>query len=735
MLKRLFFIAVLVLLSAGAGLGLWWKVNQAPWQPQIARATLSEEPLQPYDGPPPWQVSRPAETFAFPIALGEVGPVKPLFAKSVRYPFYCQTEATQGLGQPLVDNQQGLGLPIYDENGAGVDGDREIVGYSQECSYPTKVVYLYQRIGSEGFYPLESANNDIANIQVNGESLPFILRVELGTINRFIYSLITLAGEGDQPSQPNMEHWNNKLVYYFDGGVGIGAVQGKLNYNKISNRMKNPLAQGYAVIASTGTQTSGHYNMALAEDTALRVKKQFTSQYGEPLFTIGVGGSGGALQQLLMDQNNPGALIDGGIALYAYPDMVTQTTFVFDCELLQYYFDKLGQPEERWADWSLRQAIEGMHGDPQGENRFRLLFRIARFFRGKWPSAPEGASTCTNGWRGLTPLVNNPHFLRNPEFFSEELRQSIQWSFWSDMRYVFGVDQNGNARSPWGNEGVQYGLRALRRGELSPQEFIDLNGRVGSWRPAAELLDERFWFYSSDSDPRKINVYSSHNMTHGGESQFPAQRVTGDRAAARSAYLSGNVFMGRLQMPLLELRRYREHDFNMHHFAASFAIRARIQRARGNSNNHILWVAKKPYAPVDEAFAIMDTWLSNLRQGNTVAQARPKTLQDTCFSGTGKVLASGPDVWHGEWNQQPPGPCFQHYPVYSTSRIEAGEGWTGDRFQCDFKTVASALTDGTYGDIDMREFQPQLEQIFPKGVCDYQQAIVPDLEALLRGKP
>ena len=727
MLKRIVFLVVFVLILSAGGVLAWVKWNAPAWQPQITRTTVQQEAIDPYSGPPPWQLTRPQETFNFPIALGEVGPIKPLFAQAVRYPFYCQTEATEGLGQPLVDNQQALGLPVYREGEGRIEGERDIIGYSQDCSHPTTVLYWYQREGSDKFYPLDIANNDIAQIEINGESLPFILRVELGTINRFIYSILSLAGEGDTPAKPNMAPWNNKLIYHFDGGVGVGSVQGKLNYQKIATRMKNLLARGYAVIASTGTQTSGHYNMALAEDTALRVKRQFTSQYGEPLFTLGVGGSGGALQQLLIDQNNPGALINGGVALYAYPDMITQTTFVFDCELLQYYFDELAQPKSRWADWSLRQAIEGMSSDGEGKNRFRKLFQVAKFFRGEWPSKPKGASTCTNGWRGLTPLVNNPHFLRNPEFFGEEVRKAVQWSYWADMRYVFGTRTEGGEggqaypRSPWGNAGVQYGLRALRRGQISPEEFIDLNARVGSWRPAAELKPERFWFYSNDNDPRRINVYSSHNMTHGGEAQFPAARTIGDKAAARAAYLSGNVFMGRLQMPLLELRRYREHDFDMHHFAASFAIRARIQREQGHSDNHVLWVAKKPYAPIEESIIFMETWLSNIRQGQSVVVAKPQTLKDSCFSGEGELLASGDDVWHGEWNQQPLGECFKHYPVHTTSRIEAGESWEGDRFQCEFKSLTTALSDGTYGDIDMHEFQNQLQQIFPQGVCDYSQ--------------
>src|SRR5689334_23019721 len=54
----------------------------------------------PYRGPHPSQLKRPAETFRFPIRVGEVGPDEALFAGPKQYPFICDTEAS-GLGQPL----------------------------------------------------------------------------------------------------------------------------------------------------------------------------------------------------------------------------------------------------------------------------------------------------------------------------------------------------------------------------------------------------------------------------------------------------------------------------------------------------------------------------------------------------------------------------------------------------------------------------------------------------------
>ena len=95
---------------------------------------------------------------------------------------------------------------------------------------------------------------------------------------------------------------------------------------------------GYAVLYSTGTRTNTHYNLQLGGETAIMVKDHFVSKYAEPEYTVAVGGSGGAIQQYVYGQNHPG-LIDAGVPQYSYPDMVTQTIHVGDCELL-----------ERWAD-------------------------------------------------------------------------------------------------------------------------------------------------------------------------------------------------------------------------------------------------------------------------------------------------------------------------------------------------------------------------------------------------
>ena len=103
--------------------------------------------------------------------------------------------------------------------------------------------------------------------------------------------------------------WNRRLVYTFDGGVAIGHSQGTLGGSAVDPDL---LRLGYAIVHSSGTRTSVHYNLQLGGETALMTKERFVERYGVPRYTVGVGGSGGAIQQYVYGQNHPG-LLDAGI--------------------------------------------------------------------------------------------------------------------------------------------------------------------------------------------------------------------------------------------------------------------------------------------------------------------------------------------------------------------------------------------------------------------------------------
>ena len=130
------------------------------------------------------------------------------------------------------------------------------------------------------------------------------------------------------------------------------------------------IGMGYAVIYSSGTRTNTHYNLQLGGETAIMVKDRFISAYAEPEYTIGVGGSGGAIQQYVYGQNHKG-LLDGGVPQYSYSDMVTQTIHVGDCELLEHYMDVTDGANPKWQNWDNREWLEGLNAHATRPNPWR----------------------------------------------------------------------------------------------------------------------------------------------------------------------------------------------------------------------------------------------------------------------------------------------------------------------------------------------------------------------------
>ncbi|WP_323844025.1 DUF6351 family protein [Microbulbifer magnicolonia] len=690
----------------------------------VPEGALDHEPTPAYDGPHPRVMERPPEYFPFPIAIGATGPVETLFAGPSTYPFFCgDNEVTDH--QPLVDNQEREGVPVFalDKNGQKTS---EIIGYSRDCSHPTQVTYYYRSTRGGGFHPLEKANGDIDQVTVNGELTDFVVRLETGTINRFFYAIAALRGEGESADKPSASNWNRRLIYQFRGGVGIGRRQGDISKGDIVSRRADQLARGYAIVYSTANQTSNHYNIWLAEDTARRLKRQFTALYGEPLYTVGIGGSGGGIQQYLFAQNAPG-LLDAALPLYSYPDMVSQTIYVFDCEPLEYFFDVVEADNPRWRDAAERTVIQGLSANTEINSRFHSLKLAASLFDGRYRDGTEGATECTQGWRGLVPLVNNPnfvHFIRN---FGDEVARKTHWTHWEDLRQFYGADDSGYANSAWDNEGVQYGLQALVSGEISVDTFLRLNATVGGWKPPEDQGDEKLWFLNGGLFPIQLSIWSEQNMRLGSLDR-PAERSRASRAAIEGIYRSGHVFLGDVEIPIIDVRHYLDRELDMHHSSASFSARERIRRARGHADNQLIWVSHKNYTPLDEALDTMDRWMQNIIENPRagVAANRPVDAGDQCFDSEGNVIAVGAKVWDGGWNLKPTGACMQEYPIYSTPRQVAGAPVTGDIFKCALQPVEQALAKGIYGNYtkEIAAHIDDMQRIFPAGVCNYDQ---PDL--------
>jgi hypothetical protein len=670
-----------------------------------------------------------------------------------QYPFVCTT-ARHGLGQPQVDNHDGRGIPVAEEDADGnypqdrhgyPTDDATIIGYSADCKVDTQYRYLYKN-ETGAFLPLADPAElpaDVATtVTTEGDAVPYVVRLEMGTINRFIYSVAMLAPAGEaDPAEPNTSLWNGRLLYSFQGGVAIGHTQG--SWSESAALYDGALQQGYAVVNSTGTRTNTHYNLVRGGQTAQMVKDHFVDAYGDPVYTIGVGGSGGAIQQYVYAQNHPG-LLDGGIPQVSYPDMATQTIHIGDCELLEHFMERTDAANPRWRDITERTKLVGLNAeqDPaiSGGNRtqFHGLYQLYAAFGIPTPdgwSADDPSvvplTECRPGWFGLTPLAMNPTFtdVGGIEHLAEGT-DGVHWTHWDDSKDVYGVDGDGWARQTWDNVGVQYGLRSVATGALTPEEFLDVNTYVGGWKHASEMVTEGFPF-AGPMTPDNFDPWSSRQMHLSPDGEAPAPRTEGDLLGIANAFANGHVFVGDIDIPMIDVRNYMEHQLDMHNTHQSFAVRQRMLDAVGHHDNQLVWFADarpgRPgaaaYNPTLHAFDVLHEWITSI-QANPAAGIggnRPDGAVDSCWTTQGGLIAAGDAVWSGILDDGPAGACTEAFPVYATSRIEAGGPITGDVYKCHTMPVSAAIAEGIYGDwAPSAEEQARLEAIFPDGVCDYE---------------
>lgn len=726
-----------------------------------------------------------------PVREGDVGPISD--ANPLQQPFTCATSRA-GMGAPLIDNQVRIGQPVM---GKWLLFDY-IKGYSQFCGAPMQVGFYYRNLNNK-FIPLSQIAidsgelpDDIAFTQSQNGRVPFVVRFERGVINRFIYGISALSPWPiKQNTTLDRALWNKRLVLYFLGGISVGHQQsGGISLTLLGSdaanndhfmSMFNPdlLSRGYVLAGSTGMGTDTSYNLPLLGQTAEMVKQQVVAQYGDPDYTLGVGGSGGAIQQIYNAKKAPG-LLDGVIASHLFPDLLTQIKNVGDCELLQYYFDRghtTGDgSEEFWKYWANRKLVEG-HNAIDG---YKSRLSIDGSGRPIMAEAEPGSSVCVDGWRGVTPIVFNPKMFlpfidQHQIWLSNDPEQLVRthWTHWDDARDIYGLDRSGYANRTYDNVGVQYGLEALKRGDISAKRFLDINTRVGGWKSADEMqleyapyypfgafaLDDiSLWQFAAGNSkltsfgsfvrgtqnlitllpdkqisPKvkkwlgrddKQSVWSHHNATASVGSTI-APRTQGSTTAINAAESIGLTFDGRWSKPAISLLIYLDPKLDIHDARQSFVFRERMRKVGSDLDQFSIW-GVKPSGRDDQdkkqlgvmavkAVEQLDLWLT--------LGHKPLSAEDACWDEAYQLIAQGDhQVWQGVgFNTDSTGVCAAHFPIHSSPRAEAGEPIYTTKLKCALKPVETALRDGTYGTILFSDTERKiLQQVFQQGVCDYE---------------
>ena len=575
----------------------------------------------------------------------------PIFSGPHEQPFICETETFK---QP--SGSASLGKPL-DAN----------------CSIKTRVDYYYRSTSGGDLKPFApgSKPSDLAQTTTSlGATVPYIVRVETGTINRAIYELAMLhdPATGSAPDPwTRTAGWNRRLIYTHGGGCTNGWYrQGNTTGGVDDDAM---LRQGYAVASASLSVFGNNCNDLLASETMMMVKERFVEAYGPPKFTMGWGCSGGSYQQLQTGDNFPG-LIDGIIPCRTFPDVGFGTIpTITDARLLNHYFSSLAKLP--YSD-DQKRAVAGFLN-------LATMVNVDRTAAGRI----QVLEYCPPV---LLPAMRY-HATNNPK--------GARCDVFDHTVNIYGRDpKTGFARRPLDNVGVQYGLKALNDGVISKEQFLEMNERVGGF----------------DNDGNVSDV-----------------RSRGDLVAIQAAYRTGRLTSGGgglAATPIIDYRNYLDDqkDGNIHVRYHSFSLRERLVKANGYSDNHVMFTedskgGSTASAVGREAIAQMDRWLTKLSEDTSrdsqivkVRRAKPADLVDACWT-----RGESPQKIAEKQTRDSSSRCEQIYPSASFPREVAGSSVASDIIKCTVKPVQAADYKAQFTADELA----RLKKIFPDGVCDW----------------
>ncbi len=542
-----------------------------------------------------------------------------------------------------------------------------------------------------------------------GVTVPYIVRVERGTINRGIYDIVVLY----DPTKPAptalapQATWNGKVVYTFGASTGQPRQQFRTEQNWADDAA---LSRGFMVVDNSLTDSLYNSNRILVAETLMMMKEHIVRNYGEIKYTLGIGCSGGSIQQNTIASTFPG-LLDGIQPSCDYADAITTGIEVNDCVLLVNFY---ASPE--WATLmsgltqaqinAKKTAING-HLDHVGcqswNNAFGFNNKPGNYVRLLVLDQATGALGVPPGEAPrnncLLPAALVYHPVTNPggtRCGDPDLAAAI----WGTTANTLTGVAAGSRRALFtgDNVGVQYGLKALLAGAISAEEFVTLNEKIGG----------------TDTDANRM-----------------VARAVADAAALEIAYKAGIVASGKNlgKLPIVDSRGYDEQG--IHYIWRSYAERARIDAANANNHgNQVIWrygTGLLPATPAQvnavtvQSLLTMDSWLSGLlssapkawlnaeRTQAQVIAAKPASAVDLCYltgdvNFTTKVFdqavcdADARLVKHASPHQVAGGPLAENI------------------LKCQLKPISmSEYTGITFSAAQ----QARLANTFPGGVCDW----------------
>ena len=236
---------------------------------------------------------------------------------------------------------------------------------------------------------------------------------------------------------------------------------------------------------------------------------------------------------------------------------------------------------------------------------------------------------------------------------------------------------------------MQYGLAALQHGDITLDEFLDLNQDVGGFNDDGTAV---------------------------------AQRSVANPDALEIAYRTGRIDQGAgaiPTVPIIDTRDYVDDDADVHQSINSYVMRARLDRTNGTHANQVMFRASgsSNVQPMrDTAVDLMGQWIDAINADGSGASLpqkviadKPASATDACWIGGNRI--NEPAVIGGT------GPCQTAYPPHNLPRGVAGMPINSMVAKCQLQP----LNPSDYGSPSPGQLT-RLNQIFPNGVCDYSKA-------------
>jgi hypothetical protein len=517
-----------------------------------------------------------------------------------------------------------------------------------QCDRASTYSYSYMPKGAAAFKPFNPAAPaaDVAAITTAaGVSAPYIVRVESFNQDRSGVSVATLF----DPAKPwttfaPQRTWNRGVLVLQGAGCGTGYGEQPAG----SPMNDQALRKGFLVVTVALLHNTINCNPVVQAEASLMAKEHVAKTYGPFDMYFGMGGSGGAISQI-MDQNAYPGLYDGLILNLLFSDSDASRKAAYDCRLAYEYWAKPGSLPYTQAQ---KVAVVGqISGCDSAPTRYEIY-------------APSIGTNCT------VPDVQK---------FDPVIRpKGVRCTLADYEVNEVGRRADGFANSRLDNEGVQYGLKALSAGVITPAQFAEMNTAIAG----------------HDINFKPI-----------------ATRTIADKAGLKALYASGlnNTENNLAGTPIIETRPENT-DFHQpfHHVM----VLARLDRAQGNHNNYVTWRSMKGG---DTSFAndfdVMVAWIKaiqadtrNVPKAQKVAEDKPAAAHDRCTLGDGK--------------DQPMTACTR--PLELT-RVASGAPDTNDIGKC----VLKPLNKADYGAISFTADQwVALKARFKTGVCDYSKPMI-----------